>query len=119
MLSLNLPKHGPADPTPYSIETDADVGPDWRNALSAWVYDHAYYPREAVRMGMQGSVRLLVTTMPDGQVRSVEMESSSGSPWLDLALEDMFRGAKLPPLPKSAGTEPVPFHFTMHYILTR
>ena len=45
-------------------------------------------------MGMQGSVKVLVTTMPDGQVRSVEMESSSGSPWLDLALEDMFRAAR-------------------------
>jgi len=25
----------------------------------------------------------------------------------------------LPPLPKSAGDQPVPFHFTMHYILIR
>ena len=119
MLSLGLPKKGPDDSNPFSVDTDAEVGPDWRNALSEWVYDHAYYPREAVRMGMQGSVRVLVTTMPDGRVASVAMESSSGSPWLDLALEDMFRGAKLPPLPKSAGNDPVPIHFTMHYILTR
>jgi outer membrane biosynthesis protein TonB len=57
--------------------------------------------------------------MPDGRVTSVELEHGSGSPWLDLALEGLFRGAKLPPLPKSAGDQPVPFHFTMHYILIR
>jgi hypothetical protein len=47
------------------------------------------------------------------------MEKRSGSPWLDIALEALFRGAKLPPMPKSVGDQPVPFHFTMHYILIR
>jgi len=119
LLSLTLPHHGPADPTPYSLDTDADVGTDWRNALSEWVESHSYYPNQAVELGQQGTARVLVTTMPDGRVTSVELEHGSGSPWLDLALEGLFRGAKLPPLPKSAGDQPVPFHFTMHYILIR
>jgi len=119
LLSLTLPHRGPADPTPYSVDTDADVGLDWRNALSEWVEEHSYYPSQAAEMHQQGSVRVLVTTLPNGRVTSVELERGSGSPWLDLALEGMFRGAKLPPLPKSAGDQPVPFHFTMHYILIR
>ena len=119
LLSLTLPHRGPADPTPYSMDTDADVGTDWRNALSQWVEEHSYYPNQAAEMHQQGSVRVLVTTLPNGRVTSVELERGSGSPWLDLALEGMFRGAKLPPLPKSAGDQPVPFHFTMHYILIR
>jgi TonB family protein len=119
LLSLTLPHRGPADPTPYSMDTDADVGTDWRNALSEWVEEHSYYPTQAAEMHQQGSVRVLVTTLPSGRVTSVELERGSGSPWLDLALEGMFRGAKLPPLPKSAGDQPVPFHFTMHYILIR
>ena len=119
LLSLTLPKRGPNDPTPYSLETDADVGTDWRNALSAWVGSHAYYPTQAAEMHQQGSVRVLVTTLPSGRVTSVELEQGSGSPWLDLALQGMFRGARLPPLPKSAGDQPVPFHFTMHYIIVR
>jgi periplasmic protein TonB len=119
LLSLTLPHRGPADPTPYSMDTDAEVGTDWRNALSAWVEEHSYYPTQAAEMHQQGSVRVLVTTLPNGRVTSVELERGSGSPWLDLALQGMFRGAKLPPLPKSAGQQPVPFHFTMHYILIR
>jgi len=101
------------------VDTDAEVGPDWRNALSEWVQEHAYYPEQAAQMGQEGTTRVLVTTTPEGHVLSVEMEKRSGSPWLDLALEALFRGAKLPPMPKSAGVQPVPFHFTMHYIIVR
>ena len=119
LLSLSLPKRGPEDPTPFSMDTDAEVGPDWRNALSEWVSEHAYYPSQAAALGHEGTTRVLVTTMPNGRVVSVEMEKRSGSQWLDLALEGLFRGAKLPPLPKSAGDQPVPFHFTMHYIIMR
>jgi protein TonB len=119
LLSLSLPHRGPDDPTPYSLDTDAEVGPDWRNALSEWVDQHSYYPSQAAEMGQQGTARVLVTTRPDGRVLSVELERRSGSPWLDLALEGLFRGAKLPPMPKSVGDQPVPFHFTMHYIIMR
>jgi TonB family protein len=119
LLSLTLPHKGPADLTPYSLDTDAEVGPDWRNALSAWVEEHSYYPSQAAELGQQGTARVLVTTMPDGRVLSVELERRSGSPWLDLALEGLFRGAKLPPMPKSVGDQPVPFHFTMHYVIIR
>lgn len=119
VLTLTLPNRGPANSSPYSLDTDAEVGPDWRNALSAWVNEHSYYPSQAAEMGEQGTARVLVTAMPDGRVLSVELERRSGSQWLDLALEGLFRGAKLPPMPKSAGDQPVPFHFTMHYILMR
>jgi protein TonB len=119
LLSLGLPRRGPDDSTPFSMETDAEVGPDWRNALSEWVEEHSYYPQQAAALGQQGSTQVLVTTMPNGRVVSVELEHGSGSPWLDLALEGLFRGAKLPPMPKSVGDQPVPFHFTMHYIIVR
>lgn len=118
-LSLGLPRRGVEDTSPFSLDTDAEVGPDWRNALSAWVQEHAYYPGQAAAMGQQGAVRVLVTTRPDGKVVSVELEKRSGSPWLDLALQALFRGATLPPLPKQAGDRPISFHFTMRYILVR
>jgi TonB family protein len=119
VLSLTLPHRGPGDPTPYSFETDAEVGTDWRNLLSQWVESHSYYPSQAAEMNQQGTARVLVTALPNGQVTSVELERGSGSAWLDLALEGLFQNAKLPPFPKSAGDQPVPFHFTMHYILVR
>ena len=118
-MSLNLGRRGVEDTSPFSLDTDAEVGPDWRNALSAWVHEHAYYPGQAAALGHQGAVRVRVTTRPDGRVIAVEMEKRSGSPWLDLALQALFRDAKLPPLPKQAGDQPISFHFTMRYILVR
>jgi TonB family protein len=118
-LSFGLPPRGPEDASPFSLDTDAEVGPDWRNELIEWVDEHAYYPEQAAALGQDGTARVVVNTAPDGRVLSVELESRSGSQWLDLALEALFRGAKLPPLPKQAGTAPIVFHFTMHYILIR
>jgi TonB family protein len=117
ILSLGLQHSGPNDPSPYSMETDADVGPDWRNMLSAWVEARSYYPEQAAMLSQQGTVRVLVTMMPTGKVLEVETERRSGSPWLDLALDGLFRGATLPAMPASVGEKPVSFHFTMHYIL--
>ena len=53
---------------------------------------------------------------PDGRVTSVELIGRSGSIWLDLALQALFRDAHIPPLP-SGTTEPIEFNFTMHYII--
>ena len=119
MLSLALPKKGTNDPTPDSIDTDADVGPDWRNELSAWITQHSYILEQAAELGEEGTVKVEVVMMPDGQVISVDLESRSGSPWLDLALQGLFRDAKLPPMPKTVGNDPatVPFHHA--YILIR
>ncbi len=118
-LTLGIPRRGPMDSSPFSLDTDAEVGPDWRNALSDWVHTHAYYPRQAARMGQDGASRVVVTVLPNGKVIDVELEKSSGSPWLDIALLGLFRGARIPPLPQSAGDRPVTFHFTMNYILIR
>jgi TonB family protein len=117
LLSLGLSKRGPEDSSPFSMDTSAEVGPDWRNELSEWVQEHSYYPQQAVALGQEGPTRVLVIVKADGEVASVELERSSGSPWLDLALEGLFRGAKLPPLPKHLGDEPLTLHFTMYYVL--
>jgi TonB family protein len=100
------------------MDADAEVGPDWRNALSEWVERHAYYPTQARELGQVGAPRVVVTVLSDGTVTSVELEKRSGSQWLDLGLEGLFRGAKLPPLPKQFG-EPFVMHFTMYYMGAR
>jgi TonB family protein len=58
-----------------------------------------------------------VVANPDGRVTSVQLESKSGSVWLDMALLALFRDAHLPPLHDE--NEPITFDFTMHYILIR
>lgn len=111
------PREGATDISPFSRVAGAHVGPDWRNELSAWVRAHAYYPEQAARNGEDGTAVVRVVANPDGRVTSVQLQSKSGSVWLDLALQSLFRDARLPPLHDE--TEPITFDFAMHYILIR
>jgi TonB family protein len=117
-LSLGPAKPGALDKTPFGDLSGINAGPDWRNAFSAWVRRHAYYPDQAAELGQDGDSTVYVKATPNGKVTSVELEQKSGSPWLDMALVSMFRDAHLPPLPPD-DKEPLEFHFTMHYILMR
>jgi len=110
------PRVGPTDNTPFARVSGAQVGPDWRNLLSKWVRDHAYYPEQAAMNGEDGTAMVRVEANPDGHVTSVELRTRSGSMWLDMALQALFRDAHLPPLHED---EPITFDFTMHYILIR
>jgi protein TonB len=117
-MSLGPAKKGEANDTPFAdIDTDQG-GPDWRNALSRWVSQHAYYPEQARINGEEGDAKVHVVAQHNGHVTSVELIGKSGSMWLDLALQALFRDAHIPPLP-GGGNEPIEFNFTMHYILRR
>lgn len=110
-------RKGAENNTPFG-DLDTDVGgPDWRNMLIQWVQRRAYYPPEALRNYEEGTARVHVEASPDGKVHSVELVGRSGSMWLDLALQSLFRDARIPPIP--GGTDPIRFTFTMHYILLR
>jgi TonB family protein len=111
------PREGATDNSPFARIAGAHVGPDWRNELAAWVRAHAYYPEQAAMNGEDGDVMVEVTANPDGRVTSVQLQQKSGSRWLDLALQSMFRDARLPPLHDEV--DPITFSFLMHYILIR
>lgn len=108
---------GRMTPEPEAKVRGAKVGPSWLNAFRAWVEENKRYPEMAVLFGQQGSSRVEVLVAPDGQVRAVRLIRSSGSPWLDAGLVNMFRGARLPPFPPGADPGGVSLDFTMHYIL--
>jgi protein TonB len=93
----------------------ARAGADWGNELIAWVNQRKYYPRQAAENGEDGEVTVRVVVTPSGHVTSVDLARKSGSRWLDMALEAMFRDANLPPL--HGETQPFGFTFTMVYIL--
>ena len=95
------------------------LGTDWRNALAAWVEEHKYYPQQAVLNNEDGSPQVEVRVRRDGKVQSVLLETRSGSQWLDLALQALFRGASLPRFPDDSRENEITFTFTMHYILVR
>jgi protein TonB len=115
-MSLGPAMKGTANETPYG--EDEEGGPDWRNALSLWVSEHAYYPEQARLEGEEGDAKVHVVARHDGRVTSVETIGKSGSIWLALALLALFRDAHIPPLP-TEGNEPIEFNFTMHYVLRR
>ena len=112
------PVQGPSREAPQ-IRGAERLGADWANELSAWVEAHKYYPQQAILNGEDGSPEVDVTVRRDGTVLAVDLDARSGSQWLDLALQALFRGAHLPPFPDGAGTQQLTFHFTMHYILVR
>jgi protein TonB len=117
-MSLGPAAKGSANLTPFANrDSDAD-GADWRNALSRWVADHAYYPEQARVNGEEGDAKVHVVAAPDGRVTSVDLIAKSGSMWLDLALLSLFRDQHIPPLP-FGDREPIEFNFTMHYVLIR
>ena len=117
-MSLGPASRGTADPTPFSERDEDAAAADWRNALSRWVAEHAYYPEQARREFQEGDAKVHVVADPNGRVRSVELIGKSGSMWLDLALLALFRDQRLPPLPRGE-KEPIEFNFTMHYVLVR
>lgn len=117
-MSLGPASRGAADPTPYSDRDETAAGADWRNALSRWVAEHAYYPEQARRSGEEGDAMVHVIASSDGRVKEVELVQKSGSMWLDIALVALFRDAHIPPFP-AGGNEPLEFNFLMHYVLIR
>ena len=71
------PVRRPADPPSISRREIAAV----RKKLSEYVF----YPEQARRLGLEGTVSLFVTLTDDGLVEDVRVDSSSGYPILDNA----------------------------------
>jgi protein TonB len=117
-MSLGPASRGTANPTPYSDSDEGREGADYRNALARWVAEHAYYPMEARRDGEEGDAQVHVIAAPDGRVKEVLLIGKSGSIWLDMALQSLFRDQHIPPYP-GGGSDPIEFNFTMHYVLIR
>ena len=97
----------------------AHVGKDWEQLLEEWWREHGYYPQEAARRGEDGTVTLRVVADRYGHVKLVEMESTSGSQWLDMGAQSTFRNAQLPPPPPSMPENEIDMDITIHYILIR
>jgi TonB family protein len=119
---LNAPGAPPRDTDAVSGDIrvrGAHVGKDWIELLHEWWEQHGYYPQEAARLGQDGTVALHVRVDRYGRVLLVEMESSSGSTWIDAGAQATFRGANLPPFPPSTPEPVADLDLTISYILIR
>ena len=111
-------RRGALSYAPNTADIDAkDASPGWLNNFSEWVQSHAYYPRAAAEAGQQGDVTVAIVVDRYGKVHSVQLERRSDSPFLNLALQGMFRGQTVPPFPGGEGPDEITVHVTMHYVL--
>lgn len=95
------------------------LGRDWFAQLGEWWVRHRYYPEQAAMNGEDGPVGIRFVLDAQGQVRSVEVRSRSGSQWLDLGAVSIFRGAKLPPFPPGLQGNLATVDLTISYHLIR
>ncbi len=95
----------------------AEVGNDWIEQLHEWWNSHSFYPQAAITNNEDGVVEVHMVITRDGRVQSVEVVSSSGSRWLDMAGVSVFRNAHLQPFPLSTPEDKADVYAFLHYIL--
>ena len=96
-----------------------DPGRDWLLLLQEWAQARGHYPLQAAREGEDGSNMVRITVLRDGTVQSVQMRSRSGSVWLDLSTQSLFRDQRVPPFLPGTPEGSTTVDFTVQYILIR
>ena len=97
--------------------TGANLGRDWISAYKAWVQARLYYPEQAAQLGQDGATEVILKINRYGKVKSVELVSRSGSQWLDLATQGLFRGRTVPAFPPDTKEDEATIDQTIQYIL--
>jgi TonB family protein len=103
----------------FARAREADPGPDFMASLKTWWLAHRFYPPQAIEAGEDGDVQLSLIVDRQGRVTEVQLETRSGSMWLDMAGESTWRNAKLLPIPDSLGRDHLTIDLTLHYVLMR
>jgi protein TonB len=70
-----------------------------QRVLSDSLRAHPSYPREALREGLEGTARVALRFAPEGVLREVSVESSSGHAILDQAAMRFVQALVLPNVP--------------------
>jgi protein TonB len=76
-----------------------DLTTNYRAMISAWFETHKYYPDSARQRGEEGSVGLSFRVDRSGRVLDYTLLKSTGYADLDAGIDQMMRGAQLPPFP--------------------
>jgi len=113
----------PPSPPPPSPPPPAPTGPivsaGYRAALSAWLESHKRYPESAREHGEEGRAVLRFRVDRSGRVLSYAVVESTGHPDLDAALDQMMRGASLPPFPADMTASEVEVSVAIRFGLAR
>ena len=107
-------------PTPVPAPVPStEVNPGYRALLSAWLETHKRYPDSARQRGEEGRAVLRFAVDRSGRVLDFAVAHSSGYPNLDSSIEEMMRGAILPPFPASMTQSRIDVSVTIRFSLAR
>jgi protein TonB len=93
------------------------VSPGYAALLGAWLNSHKRYPETARERGEEGRVVLHFGVERSGRVTEFAVVRSSGYPDLDVAVEEMMRGATLPGFPADMPQSTVSVTVTLRFSL--
>jgi periplasmic protein TonB len=107
-------------PTPVPAPVpSSEISPGYRALLSAWLERHKRYPDSARQRGEEGQAVLRFVIDRNGRVGDFAIARSSGYPDLDASIEEMMRGAVLPPFPESMTQPRIDVSVTVRFSLAR
>jgi len=107
-----------ATPAPASVPSpEASAG--YRALLSAWLDSHKRYPDAARQRGEEGRAVLRFEVDRSGRVIDYAVITSSGYSDLDQSIEEMMRGATLPPFPVGMPQPRLEISVTIRFSLRR
>jgi protein TonB len=95
-----------------------DVAASYQAMISAWLESHKRYPESARERGEEGNAALRFRIDRSGRVLDYSYRST-GYADLDAGLDEMMRGAQLPPFPPSMTASHIEVSLTMQFNLTR
>jgi protein TonB len=107
----------PAPPT--AAPPAPSISPDYRTLLSGWLESHKRYPEDARQRGEEGRAVLRFRVDRYGRVLDYQVVSSTGYGDLDQAIENMMRGATMPPFPPSMTAPEIEVSVTIRFGLSR
>jgi protein TonB len=107
-------------PTPVPAPVPStEVGPGYRALLSAWLENHKRYPDSSRQRGEEGRAVLRFAIDRSGRVLDFAVAQSTGYPALDASIEEMMRGAVLPPFPAGMTQPRIDVSVTIRFSLSR
>ena len=96
-----------------------DLTPNYSALVSAWLEAHKRYPAYARERGEEGSIALRFRVDRSGRVLDHSLLSGSGYADLDAGVDEMMRGAQLPPFPAGMTASQIEVSVKILFSLTR
>jgi TonB family protein len=88
---------------------------DYKSELRDWLEAHKQYPPGALERGEEGRAILRFRVDRSGRVLDYQVVSSTGYADLDQSIENMMRGAMLPPFPSSMNEPEIDVTVTIRF----